>query len=306
MENDLYLRNKDIKNRVKAAFIFVIFTMVVSQLLSPVLPFLHGSAAMIIGTVIILCGRLKPEKGSLTEVNNKMTGTAFVVVLGAFMIAKLLSLIPSAALVSLFVNENNAEAFQDLDTTKDNILQAFIFMGLVTPFCEEAVFRGCIGKSFRKYGIWFAMLMSTLLFAIYHCNLFQLVSTFLPGIVLFYVALNYSLKWSVLLHFINNGLLVIGFVALKKIAPDSFFANYGEYIIESALAVAALCLCKKDNALEKVKQFLSGPQNEKGVYKAAIGNIWFILLIIVFAIMTAMILLMLDGSIDMTAIPAVS
>lgn len=299
-------RNTSIQSGAKCAFIFVLMTMGASQILSMILPFLPSRiceiTGMVLGTVLALRGKCRPEKGAFTAVHAKMTGTGFVVVLGAFMLAKLLSLGVSAGLMSLFVNESNAEALADIASLSDDLFLSFLFLGVFTPVCEEAVFRGCIGSSYRKHGIWFAMLMSTLLFSMYHCNLFQLFSTFLPGIVLFYVAMNYSIKWSVVLHFINNGVLSIGGAALKELYPDSFFVNYGEYILEAALIIAALLLMKKEHSIEKVRAFLNGPENEKDAYRAAMGNIWFILMVLIMAIVTAALLFMVSG--NMPALPA--
>lgn len=298
---EIMQRNTTIKRGARLAFLFVVFAMGVSQILIMLLPFLPSRICeiigMIIGTVVVLAGSGRKVKSLFAE-EQKLTGTGCIVLIGAFMAAKLLSLIPSVALAQLFVNEENAGTLQELSSTVDeNLLLSFLFLGIVTPICEEAVFRGCIGSTYKKYGVWFAMLMSTIFFSLYHCNVLQLVSTFLPGIVLFYAAMKYSLKWSVLLHFINNGVLSVGFIALKKVLPEgAFIANYGEYIIEAVLVIAALCLLKKDRAIEKVKAFLGEPANEKGVYKAAMGNIWFILLAAALILVSVMMLLMLSGN----------
>lgn len=292
-------RKAEIKRAVRTAFVFMIMAVFAGQILSAVLspapPKTYEIVCMVIGALIALTGRSKPEKGSLTATANRMTGRAFIVTLGAFMAAKLLSMAASAALMLLFADESSAEALQGLETLGDNLLMSFLFLGIFTPVCEEAVFRGCIGNSFKKHGIRFAMIMSSLLFAMYHCNLFQLISTFLPGIVLFYVAMNYSIKWSILFHFINNGVLSIGSIALKQAFPDLPAAGIADYAIEGALVIAALLLMRKDNAAEKVRAFLSGPEDEKGAYKAAIGNGWFILMAIVLAVVTAALLLMIGG-----------
>lgn len=298
MEEEILQRNKDIKNGVKLAFLFMLMTLGASQILSAILPLpskICECIGMLLGTLIALRGSCKPEKGTLLAEKNKMTGTAFLVLLGAFMLAKLLSMLLSLAAMSVLVNEENAAALGEVAAADNNLFLSFLFMGVVTPFCEEAVFRGCIGNSFKKYGVWFALIMSSLLFALYHSNVFQLISTFLPGVVLFYVAMNYSLKWSILFHFINNGVLSIGFSALKKGFPDTFFVNYGEYFIEAALLIAAIALMKKDGAIEKVRAFLNGPKNEKGVYKAAMGNIWFVLIVLVMAVVSVLMLFMVDG-----------
>lgn len=299
MESDIRNRNEEVKRGVKTAFVFMLFTIIVSQILGMILSFVPSKICqiicMVLGTVIALRGKTGPEKGSLLARKNRMTGTSFIVTLGAFMLAKLLSVLLSLLVVLVFVKDGDAAAMQDV-FTEDDFLMSFLFLGIATPICEETVFRGCIGNSFKKHGIWFAMVMSSLLFALYHCNLFQLISTFLPGIVLFYVAMNYSIKWSVLFHFINNGILSIGITALKKAFPDSFAAGFAEYVIEAVLIIAALCLLKKDSAVEKVRAFLGTPENEKGVYRAAFGNIWFILLALAMILVTVSMLLMLGGN----------
>ena len=271
MDDSIKQRNTEIKRGTRLAFIFAVAVLVVGQFI----PF--GSqwgviGGLIIGTAAALCSRCRPEKGTLFEVRNRMTGTAFIVILGAFMLGKLLSMGASALLMLVIVNEENAGALEGV-LENSGPLMMFLSMGVVTPFCEETVFRGCIGNTFRKYGIWFAMIMSSLLFALYHCNVFQLISTFLPGVVLFYTAMNYSIKWSMLLHFINNAILSVGFTALKEAFPGNPAAVYGEYVIEAGLIIAALFFLKKDGAAGKVRAFLSGPKNGKGVYKAAAGNI---------------------------------
>lgn len=300
MENDINSRNKIIKNGARLAFIFILFAIVLGQVLELIFPSVSknicSSIGMLIGAVIALLSSLRPEKGTLMKTNNKMTGSAFMVILGAFLLSKLLSMIPSLLFATQIVDESNSSILQDLSTVQDDFLLSFISAGLVTPFCEEVVFRGCIGRTYKKYGIWFGMIMSSLLFALYHCNILQLFSTFLPGIVLFYVAMNYSIIWSMLLHFINNGIIGISTNYLQKYYPDTFITGYGEYILEGILILIAITQPKKNNSVQKVKDFLSGPKNEKGVYKAAMGNIWFILMVLTVAIMTGAMLLMLNGN----------
>lgn len=299
MEENLVQRNKDIRRGTFAAFIFVIFVMGISQILSFSVPgissHLCSSICMIVATIIILAGKGRPEKGTLLKVHNKMNGVSLLVLLGAFMACKLLSLVPAALLTALLVSKENAAALESLLPSNDNPILYFVFLGIVTPFGEELVFRGYIGNKFRKYGIWFAMIMSSLLFAMYHMNIFQLITAFLPGVVLFYIAMNYSIKWSILFHFINNGLLSIGFSELKKVIPPSVFADYGEYMIEIVLIIVALCLLKKDNAVGKVKSFLGESKNEKGVYKASIRNVWFILILVLLVLMSLGLLLGMNG-----------
>ena len=302
MESEPRLLQKTLKTGVRLVFIYVIIALLGSALLGQLLPFLPSEAASILGALLgtaIVWKLGDPEKGTLFQSQHRMTGTGFVVLLGAFMLAKLLSLVPSAILLNLSVAESSTEALQSFASPNGSMLLSFLNMGICTAFCEEIVFRGCIGNRFRKYGVWFGMMMSTLLFSLYHGNLFQLVSTFLPGIVLFYTAMNYSIKWSMLLHFFNNAILSLGFLALKDAFPEVLLTQYGEYLLEAVLVIAALALLKKDHAVQKVKDFLRAPENEPGVYKAAMGNLWFVLLILLNLVLTGMTLLMLRGDIPL-------
>lgn len=307
METEAKTNKKEIKDGAKYAVLFVLMALGAAGLINMIVPALPSKICNIIGitagALVALCGSCKPEKGTLLADKKKLSGTGFLVTLGAFMLAKLLSLGLSIVVALLLSKDGDFSALVEISTATDHLFLEFLFMGIFTPICEEITFRGCIGNSYIKHGIWFAMIMSTLFFAIYHCNILQLFSTFLPGIVLFYVAINYSLKWSILFHFINNGVLAIGTQVLQKVSPESAAANYGEYVIEGILVILALLLWKKDNATEKIKAFLSGPKDEKGAYGAAIGNIWFVLLFLAFAAVTALMLLMLWGKLP--ELPAV-
>lgn len=298
METDLKQRNKDIKYGPKLALLYMIVVLGLSPLLSNLMPaklnFIPQLICPFFGVALALRGKCAPEKGTLLAENKKMTGTSFLVVLGAFMLAKLVSLLPSALLMKLLISEEQGEALTGSLSFGKNIFIDFLSMGIVTAICEEIIFRGCIGNHFKKYGMWFAMICSSLFFALYHMNLFQFVSTFLPGMVLFYVAMNYSLKWSILLHFINNGVMSIATSILQKKAPESFAANYGEIVVEVILIGIGLALMKKDGAIAKVKEFMSTPKNEPGVYKAALGNGVFIALVLACLLSTVAIFALTD------------
>jgi hypothetical protein len=82
------------------------------------------------------------------------------------------------------------------------------------------MFRGAVMRALQPYGRSFAIVVSSLLFAVYHLNFFQLPFTFLAGLLLAYCAMHFSLKWSILLHILNNG-LAMG-VSFLEFSPTSF------------------------------------------------------------------------------------
>ena len=55
---------------------------------------------------------------------------------------------------------------------------------VLTPLVEEVVFRGIIFQSMRRFGDSFALVLSAILFALFHGNLSQAPNAFLMGLVI--------------------------------------------------------------------------------------------------------------------------
>ena len=84
----------------------------------------------------------------------------------------------------------------------------FLYGGILAPITEELLFRGLIQRTLMPYGKRFAILCTAFTFGIFHGNLFQAPYAFLVGLVLGYVACEYSIAWAMVLHMLNN--LVLG------------------------------------------------------------------------------------------------
>lgn len=80
----------------------------------------------------------------------------------------------------------------------------FLYAGLLAPVAEEILFRGLILRSLEPYGKKLAIFVSALLFGIFHGNIVQSPFAFAVGLVLGYVAVEYSLTWAMALHMFNN------------------------------------------------------------------------------------------------------
>ena len=76
---------------------------------------------------------------------------------------------------------------------------------IAAPILEELIFRGCILESLKKYSTSFAIVFSSLLFALLHMNLVQGIPAFGMGLVFgwMYVRTG-SLSMTIVLHLINN------------------------------------------------------------------------------------------------------
>ena len=83
----------------------------------------------------------------------------------------------------------------------------WLYIGLIGPICEEVMFRGVLMKELKPLGRNFAIVTSALAFGLFHDDLVQGFFAFLFGLVLGYVAMEYSLIWSIALHIFNNAIL---------------------------------------------------------------------------------------------------
>lgn len=87
-------------------------------------------------------------------------------------------------------------------------LGMFLYVGILAPVTEEILCRGLIQRMLMPFGKRLAILGSAYLFALLHGNIFQTPYAFLVGLILGYVAAEYSISWAILLHVLNN--LVLG------------------------------------------------------------------------------------------------
>lgn len=93
-------------------------------------------------------------------------------------------------------------------SAQSTTVSMFLYTAVFAPVGEELIYRGLVMRQFQKYGNVFAIVVSAALFGVMHANLFQMIFAFLTGLVLGYMAAEFSLRWSIVLHLVNN--LVFG------------------------------------------------------------------------------------------------
>lgn len=82
-------------------------------------------------------------------------------------------------------------------------------MALLPALAEEFAMRGVVMQSLQRWGDWFAMTMSALVFALMHGNMVQAPFAFLAGLILGYAVIRTGSLWTgILIHFINNAFSV--------------------------------------------------------------------------------------------------
>jgi membrane protease YdiL (CAAX protease family) len=113
------------------------------------------------------------------------------------------------------------ESFDYIFANTSFMMQILIIV-LIPSIVEELLFRGLIMSSLlREMRPLNAVLISSLLFASMHFSIIKLFPTFILGAVFGYVVYkSKSILPGILLHFVNNGLAVLGTNLLQKYNID--------------------------------------------------------------------------------------
>ena len=90
--------------------------------------------------------------------------------------------------------------------TSDSI-EMFLYVCLLAPISEELLFRGLLLRSLEPWGKKYAILISAILFGLFHGHPLQAPFAFLIGLVLGYVTVEHNILWATVLHMVNNLLL---------------------------------------------------------------------------------------------------
>lgn len=121
----------------------------------------------------------------------------------------------------------------------------FLYASILAPMGEELLFRGVILRSLRPYGKRFAVLASAFLFGLFHGNLLQTPYAFLMGLVLGYVAAEYSVFWAIGLHMFNNFVLADLLTRLTMLLPQPVGDILTLALLGGALVASVILLIVK-------------------------------------------------------------
>lgn len=215
----------------------------------------------------------------ITKTNGKITVGTFVLCFFVFYMLQLPFSLLNLSMEKLF----NLWGFtlrlgRELSLAGAGSVVEGLYVCLAAPIIEELLYRGFILKSLKRYGECFAIVISSVLFGLMHTNLTQSVFAFFAGMVLAYVAMRYSVKWSILMHMINNLVMGVG----VSLISDTFFPdlkNLITYIIFIIFFLAGLAIIVKSR--NKIRSYVMDNKTKQGLYKAAFSSKAFIAFLIV-------------------------
>ena len=93
--------------------------------------------------------------------------------------------------------------------TPSNYLISLISLAVIPAICEELIFRGILVNALKSKGEIFAIILSSVMFSIFHFSPAQLIYPICFGLILSIVYLRTkNILFPILLHFINNALSI--------------------------------------------------------------------------------------------------
>lgn len=122
------------------------------------------------------------------------------------------------------------------------VLLSVLTTAVVPAFVEEFAVRGVVMQSLRRYGDWFAIVMSSFVFAIMHGNMIQIPFAFIAGIGIGYAVIKTGTMWTgVIIHFLNNLIAVIYSVVYENLSEGGAAAVFAViYVVVFLVGIACL------------------------------------------------------------------
>lgn len=152
---------------------------------------------------------------------------------GAFIVMEIVSVF----LANIFPESyNSADDAVNLLITDSSTLLIIIAVAVMPAICEELAFRGLLfGTLSKKYKIWPAIIISGLIFGIYHGNLIKTFVVGFLGMTMAYVIYNTdSIFVSMIMHFLNN------FIAIALSLNADFVAKYIPALVNNDMGIGEI------------------------------------------------------------------
>ena len=185
--------------------------------------------------------------------------------------------------VALNVIGFSAKKEVELATVGHHSIMYFLYAAFMGPLVEELVMRGGIAYRLQKYGKVFSIIFSAIVFGFFHMNFVQGVFAFLVGIMLAYIAIEYSFGWAVFFHILNNfGFNLILGTFMTSMVGEAQAETISLTIMSIAAAASVILL---GMYRKQITQYVQENRTAKGTYKVAfssiLGGVFFIICIIV-------------------------
>jgi membrane protease YdiL (CAAX protease family) len=232
--------------------------------------------AVLLGLLFLLFYFRKSDYRNLIfRPHKKMTGFSFLILLTIFMSAQAVFSLLGAG-IEAGLNQFGFSILGEIESASStsSTVSMLLYASFIGPIAEEIVFRGFVMRGFQKYGIYYSIFMSAVIFGAFHGNLIQSIFATLVGLILGYVAMNYSIKWSILLHIINNFIFgdLLSYLTANLNEPMQAIVLYMMEGVFFAGAIAIILLKRNE-----IKKFIKKRKVEKGLLGLTFTSVWMII-----------------------------
>ncbi len=200
-------------------------------------------SVFVLGGAFLMLGAFYRKKGLIGELPfGKPLNTLYfpLIVIGGFGIC-LLGDIITAYLDSIFYAITDIEIAMpdlgDIPHSTAGIILFYLSTAVIPALIEEFAMRGLVMQPLRRYGDWFAVICSAIVFGLLHCNLAQIPFAFIAGLAIGYAVIVTESIWTgVIIHFLNNAFSVTGTIFADFYGIDSW--QYKVFDIAFYLVIA--------------------------------------------------------------------
>lgn len=237
--------------------------------------------AIVIGSLVLFLIFWKQDfrKRLFVSTKNKMNAVTFIMILSVFISAQLVFQFVGILMETglNYFGYSALEAMESASSTSSTI-SMFLYASVLGPITEELVFRGFLLRGLEKYGKGFAIIISSFLFGAFHGNFVQGFFATAIGMVLAYVALEYSIKWAVLLHIFNN-MIYCDFLSYATSGLPEVTQSLISYSIEGVFFIIAMIIMIKKR--KECMEYIRSERRGLKLYKLTFTSFWMICYLII-------------------------
>ncbi|MCR5585695.1 MAG: CPBP family intramembrane metalloprotease [Lachnospiraceae bacterium] len=144
----------------------------------------------------------------------KVSNIALSILL-AFLLRPVLNFVNAVSLC--FTNNETGEMILDI-SEQIPFPVAVLLVAVLPAIIEETLFRGVVYQNYKKAGVGKAVILSALVFGLFHGNLNQFTYAFVMGMIMIYlIEASGSIVSSMIVHFITNVIPVCAIYALPAL-----------------------------------------------------------------------------------------
>ena len=156
----------------------------------------------------------------------------------------------------------------------DSPIYLFTFIFL-SPLLEEYAFRGVLLNSLSKYGRYFALMMTTIVYTLAHASISEMIPSFVMGYLLAKMTLTYkSIRPSLFTHIMGNALL-----CAFTLVPEKYSIFSLVFIAILLISAIILVFSKKYNIIS-----IGSSDSSKRAIKFFLSNIFVIIALLLFVL----------------------